>query len=608
MSDIKKGALVYYKEKAAKVDGIDDKIEISFLKVKKRVRDKDILFLHPGPVNNLDDLDSSVPENLATLDETLELLEDEASTLEDLAELLFGDFTTQSALSTWLMVVDGLYFEGSPNNITVRPLEQIAEDKITRQAKQQKKDNWEALLKRIKQSTITKDDYPQLVEVEQVAVGERENSKLLKTLGIKENKESAHSLLLKLGYWQDDYNPWPRRMGATLSNPTLDIPTPKADPEGFVRHDLTHLKAWAIDDVGNQDPDDAISIEGNRIWVHIADVSAFVTPDSELDIDARSRGANLYLPDRVIHMLPTGITELCGLGLQDQSNALSISFDINDDGELENIEVCFSLLNVTRTTYGDADKALDSTFSDLMSVTKRYYQRRLNNNASTLDFPEVNIHVVDGVVSITPYGRSGSRQLVTDCMLAAGEAVALFAIENDIAIPYASQPEPEKIRQTSKLSEHYEYRRQFKPSSHTTSAAAHFGLGLPCYTRVTSPIRRYLDLVVHQQLRAFVSQQPLLTADDLVERIGLADEAGFATRKAERFSRQFWTMQYLKQNPDWKGEAIVMAQDDRKNTVVLPALAFETKLSRKGDFGLDETIDVQLQSVNIVDLMANFKS
>jgi hypothetical protein len=51
-----------------------------------------------------------------------------------------------------------------------------------------------------------------------------------------------------------------------------------------------------------------------------------------------------------------------------------------------------------------------------------------------------------------------------------------------------------------------------------------------------------------------------------------------------------------------------MAQDDRKNTVVLPALAFETKLSRKGDFGLDETIDVQLQSVNIVDLMANFKS
>ncbi len=612
MSDIKKGALVCYKSKPAIVDALNDKIEISFFKHIKRVRDKDILLIHPGPIRDVSELDIELPESLDTLDETLELLEGESFSLAELAELLYGEFTPKSAWSSWALVMDGLYFEEEggtdaiSNNLKVRPLDLIKEEKEQRDARKQQKEAWSSLIERIKKGQILAEDYTHLVEVEQVATAERENSRILKTIGITETKEAAHTLLLKLGYWQEEYNPWPRRMGVDMTNPELAIP----DPLPCERRDLQHLKAWAIDDVGNQDPDDAISLEGDRLWVHIADVSSLVTPDSELDIEARSRGTNLYLPDQVIHMLPSGITEQLGLGLQEQSHALSISFIVAENGELEDIEICFSLLNVTRTTYGDADNELDTTFANLKVVTDRYHQRRIKNDAAMLDFPEVNIKVKDGKISVHPYGRSGSRQLVTEAMLAAGEAIAHFATDNNIPIPYAYQPEPEEIQYPDKLSEHYAYRRRFKASKHATEPSSHFGLGLPCYTRVTSPIRRYLDLVVHQQLRAFLTDQPLLEHEALVERIGLADEGSFAARKTERFSNQHWKMLYLKQQSqtdDWQGEAIVVHQDERKTTVILPDLALEPKLRRKGDIDLDTSITVELQSVNIPDLQANFR-
>jgi len=607
MSELKKGALVYYKSKAAIVEAVSDKIDITFFKTSKRVRDKDIKLLHPGPISDVSTLDMELPESLDTLDETLELLDGEAVSLSDLADLLYGEYTPQSAWSSWMLVTDGLYFDGEMDQIKARPLDIIKAEKEKREARRLQQETWNSLIERIKNGQIEASDYTHLTEVEQLATGERENSRILKTIGISETKEDAHKLLLKLGYWLQEYNPWPRRMGITMSNPELSIPAPIETS----RRDMQHLQAWAIDDVGNQDPDDAISLEGDRLWVHIADVSSIVTPDSELDIEARSRGTNTYLPDQTVHMLPTGITERLGLGLQAQSHALSIGFNITESGELENIDVCFSHLKVTRTSYDEADKELDSTFAELKAVTDRYHQRRLDNNAAMLELPEVNIFVKNGEISIRPYGRSGSRQIVTEAMLAAGEAVARFASENNIPIPYAFQPEPEEIQHPQKLSEHYAYRRCFKASRHATEPSSHFGLGLPLYTRVTSPMRRYLDLIVHQQLRAFLNKQPMLEHEALVERIGLADEASLASRKAERFSNQHWTMLYLKQqskqDSKWKGEAIVAMIEERRTTIILPELALEPKIRNKGNLELDQTIMVQVQSVNVPELQANFR-
>lgn len=616
MSVIPKGALVYYKSKPAVVSAVSDKIDIIFFKTTKRVRDKDIKLLHPGPLKDVDSLDLECPTDLNTLDETLELIEDEAVTLSDLAEFLYGEFTPQTAWSSWMLVVDDLYFEYQTDDsgndlIKARPLDFIKAEKQKRDAKRNQKEAWDSLIERIKTGKIEQQDYTHLSEVEQLACGERENSRILKTIGISETKEAAHTLLLKLGYWQQEYNPWPRRMGINMDDPEQEIP----DAIDTERRDLQHLQSWAIDDVGNQDPDDAISLDGDRLWVHIADVSSLVTPDSELDIEARSRGANVYLPEKTVHMLPREITAKLGLGLHETSPALSIGFKVTEAGELEDIDVCFSTIKVTRTTYDDVDQQLEDNFADLKKVTDLYHQRRLKNNAAMLKLPEVNISVKkDGEITIQPYTQGGSRQLVAECMLAAGEAIALFATQNNIPIAYAQQPEPEEIQHPEKLSEHYAYRRCFKASRHTTQAEPHFGLGLPSYTRVTSPMRRYLDLFVHQQLRAFLTgAEPLqLEHEALIERIGLADEGSLAARKAERSSNQHWTLLYLKQEEKkqgkpWQGDAVVVFHDERKTSLMLPDLALEPKIRVQKHLELDQTVTVEASSINIADLWAGFR-
>ena len=92
---------------------------------------------------------------------------------------------------------------------------------------------------------------------------------------------------------------------------------------------VNHLAAYAIDDLGNQDPDDALSLEGDRLWVHIADPAALVPPDSEADLEGRARGANIYLPEQTIPMLPPQVTQILGMGLKEVSPALSFGIDFD---------------------------------------------------------------------------------------------------------------------------------------------------------------------------------------------------------------------------------------------------------------------------------------
>ena len=95
-------------------------------------------------------------------------------------------------------------------------------------------------------------------------------------------------------------NPNVQRLGFNLA---VNYPALEVIPEEN-RVDLTHLPAFAIDDEGNQDPDDAIGIDGNKLWVHIADVASLVTPDSAVDMHARGHATTLYLPEKTVTMLP----------------------------------------------------------------------------------------------------------------------------------------------------------------------------------------------------------------------------------------------------------------------------------------------------------------
>ena len=149
-------------------------------------------------------------------------------------------------------------------------------------------------------------------------------------------------------------DPYPSRFKLTTRPVTAGLPR-LPDEE---RVDLTHLPAFAIDDEGNQEPDDALSLEGNRLWVHIADVAALVPQESPADLEARARGASLYLPEGTVDMLPAQAIQTLGLGLAEVSPALSFGLDLSAEGETEGIEIVPSWVRVTRLTYAQADGRL----------------------------------------------------------------------------------------------------------------------------------------------------------------------------------------------------------------------------------------------------------
>ena len=602
VSEIKPGSLVLYKIRPALVTDLGEKITITLEDSKaKRVRDKDVKLIHPGPCKDLKQLQAVSVD----VEEAWELLDGEACNLADLSDLLFGEYTPDTAWSTWQMVSEGLHFEGQPDNIVSRSPEDIKADRQAIREKEQAEADKARFFENIKNASLTDDDRKKLSDVEMLALEKTDKSQILKTLDVKQTPQSAHQFLVSCGYWEKTHNPYPARMGVDLSQPEGQVP----DLPEEERLDLTSMPAYAIDDDGSNDPDDAISFHNDTLWVHVADVAALVTHESELDALAAQRAANLYLPEGIVHMLPEAITSQLGLGLNEISPALSIGMHVNVDFEVDDIKIVTSFIRATRVSYSEANQQLDSLLPGVRAVTDKFRERRLANNAAEINLPEASVRVKDGKVNINLMDRLESRQLVTDAMLMAGEAVAKFCKNNEITIPFATQPAPENIENPVKMSEMFAYRRQFKASRLSLEADAHFGLGLECYTRCTSPLRRYPDLVVHQQLRAFLSHQAgeaLLDRQTIEQKVMAVDQQSMTIRRTERLSNQHWKLVYLQQNPDWQGEAVVVNIDERKTTVIIPELAMETKIRTRDSFSLDDTITLRVSAVDLPEQSAFF--
>ncbi|MCG8428935.1 MAG: RNB domain-containing ribonuclease [Chromatiales bacterium] len=595
------GGLALYKIRPALITAVTDKIDIQLEGGKsKRVRPKDIAVLHPGPLSSLSDLG---PQD-GNLDEAWELLSGSETNLRELAELMFNDFSPATAWATWEIVADGLYFEGTPTQITARTEEQVSADRDARAAKAKAEQEWADFLARLAAKTLIDDDRKKLGEVEQVALGRAEKSRILQALGHQESPQNAHRMLVSVGYWTENHNPYPERHGLALDNPRIEVPRLPSEE----RRDLTHLAAFAIDDEGSEDPDDAISLDGDTLWVHVADVAALIEPDSELDLDARQRAANLYVPERIVHMLPPEITSQLGLGLQDISPALSFGMTLDNQGAITHLEIAPSLIRASRHTYAEINERLDEApFRDIVALTNCFLQRRKAAGSASIDLPEVSVRVVEGDIRIRPLERLGSRQMVTEAMLMVGEAVAQYGVEHEIPLPFASQNPPDSPQAPVDLAGMYAYRRQMKPSRSQSQPEPHAGLGLAAYTRATSPLRRYLDLVAHQQLRAHLRGDELMAIGQITERVAAVDGTTGAIRKAERFSNTHWKMLLLKKNSQWRGQGVVVEQDEQRATILIPALALETKIRTKKPLELNSEVNLAVREVDVTDLTAWFR-
>ncbi len=594
--------LVLYKQNAALVSVVSDKIEIQLVGGKrKRVRSKDITLLHPGPLSDLSNLHQ--PET--DVEEAWELVGEELTDIEELSELIYGEYTPISAWATWARVAEGLYFEGNPDRIQSRSRTQIDADIAKREAKENAQRDWNDFLKRLKDRQPIESDFQRLGEVEQLAFKQTESSRILAALERSENPVSAHRMLVSVGRWSETYNPYPQRFSLPLENPQIECPELPEE----TRIDLTHLDSFAIDDEESNDPDDAVSLDNGRIWVHVADVAALVPPDSVLDLEARSRAANLYLPEGVTHMLPPGVTTRLGLGLTDPSPALSFGFVLSAEGRPTDLKVTPSWVKVTRNSYTEAEALMEEQpFTELKRFAQMYRESRMRAGAVDLDLPEINMRVgADGEIRIRPSLPLTSRAMVTELMLMTGEATASFVLENSIAVPFATQPAPDSPQQPVDIAARFAYRRQMKPSKAKTLEAPHAGLGLSIYTRVTSPLRRYLDLVVHQQLRAFLSGQNPMSIATVSERIGSSELASGKVRRAERMSNLHWKLIYLQRQPKWRGRGLVVEKQDQRITVLIPALALETKIRYSGSTDLNDELRLTVREVDVPDQTAWFR-
>ena len=601
--DLKIGALLLYKSKPAKLVRLGDKIEIDLLSQtqNKKVRPKDISCLHPGPFTKLNLLTPATDD----LEEARSLLSGEETTLEEIAELVFNQTTASAIWSAWQIVTEGVHFHGSPNRIKARSDEEYIQENERRIAKKARQESWQAFIERVDKKAIIESDQRFLAEVESLALEQGTESRLLQHLGRQQSRENAHLTLLELGFWKASFNPYPQRLelscdGALEPN-ELESPPLFADEK---RLDLTELAAFAIDDDDSTDPDDAISFDGHRLWVHIADVASLISIDSPTDKFARDRAATLYLPETIQAMLPQNLTDKLGIGLQEISPALSFALEVDESGNILDLEIIPSLIKVTRLSYNEAEKLLteNQQLCKMVSITRAHREQRLKAEAVEIELPECKIKASGDKITITPLLKLKSRNLVSEAMLMAGSACAQYAKKHSLPMPHAGQIPPNEMMETYDLPPMvamFAKRRSMRAGRLTCSPQPHFGLGLNAYIRVTSPLRRYLDLVAHQQLRLHLAGLPILDESQITARIAAVSSTSNRIRQAERLSNRHWTLVFLQQHPDWQGVGIVIAEWGRKSLLIIPELALEIEQTVTGNQAPGTHLQLSSPRVNL---------
>lgn len=628
MSDpiIPTNSLVLYRTRPARVAATaGDKLTLELEGGETaRVRPKDVSLLHVGSLRSLADVwTAPVAEDLEA---AWELLAGSTTTIREIAELAYGEFTPAAAWAAWQRVADGLYFRVAGEAVRAASAEEVAQTREQRAAEAAERQAWEGFLVRARQGTVGPEDGRYLREVEDLAFGRVERSRVLRALGREESPINAHAALLEWGAWDAQVNPYPVREGLNLSVPDLPL-----SPEGTglladpARVDLTHLPSYAVDDIRTDTPDDALSWEPGgglgKVWVHVADPASAIRPDDPIDLEARSRGTTLHLPEGTVPMLPPATIPLLGLGLQEFSPALSFGISVDDESRITGVEIVPSIVRVGRLTYEEASERMaEPPFDALQRVAAAFEARRAAAGAASIDLPEAQVTVRGGEVEIHPVLTTPGRTVVENCMILAGEAVAAYALEHGIPLPYATQEAPDAPRPGARPGESATdampaatlagmaaLRRKMKRGQYRSVPSEHSGLGLPAYSQATSPLRRYLDLVVHQQLRGHLAGGAPLAPADIIERIGEVDGALGASRRAESQSEKHWTLVFLAGQPERQWEGVLLEKRGASGMFIIPELALETSIHLPSDLALNTRARLGLRSVDLPRLDARFR-
>ncbi len=435
----------------------------------------------------------------------------------------------------------------------------------------------------------------------------------------------AFKLLVKLGEWKEDENillykfDVPIEFGKEIEKEVKKVKettlaTPLSQIEG--REDLRDLELITIDGALTRDYDDAISFKElpggeYEIGVHIADAAHFVEPGSVLDEEALLRATSIYLPDRRIPMLPPELSEdVCSLWAEKDRLAISIFIRLSSDAEVLDYRITPSLVRVKRQlTYTDVNLFLESEaiFQKLYQLTRRLREKRIERGASIIYVPEIRIWVnPEGMIQISKQEEETPSQIiVSELMVLSNTLVAQYFAEKDIPAIYRTQGEPRAedrpASSDSILFQKYRQRRLLSRAELSVEPHRHCSVGVPYYTSITSPIRRYLDLVMQRQLKSHLEKsEPFYTTEQLQDIINRIQEPQSNAMFIRRSWTRYWILKYLEQEDITVTEALVLDKGTRFYKLLLPDFMLEVNM--KSDPKLDiqpgDTIKIRIERVN----------
>jgi len=370
------------------------------------------------------------------------------------------------------------------------------------------------------------------------------------------------------------------------------------------RRDCRELLTFTIDPADAKDFDDAISIRTlsnglYEIGVHIADVSYYVHPETELDQEAYKRATSVYLPDRVNPMLPEKISnELCSLRPHEDKFTFSAIFQMNNKGEIKQYWLGKTVIHSDhRYAYEDVQTIIETKKGKheeeillLNDIAQQLRKKRFSKGAINFSSQEVRFKLDEKgkPIAVVVKESKESHQLIEEFMLLANRTVAenvakLKINKKPLPFPYRvhDRPDEEKLAPFILFAKKHGHsfdtstpqaiahsfntmlqEAQGKPEQHvleqlgirtmakaiyTTENIGHYGLAFEHYCHFTSPIRRYPDVLVHRVLESILIDKPI-TDKKMEEKCKHSSERERAAMECERAGNKYKQVEFLKEH------------------------------------------------------------
>ncbi len=567
----------------------------------------------------------------SSLEVAWELLveEGEAIAPDGLAMLLFSEQTAESCYASHcLLIEDKLFFKQKGDRYEPRSQVQVNDLKHQIQIEVQRQAEKQVFLDRVRRvlageavewqssDRIRIQALERLATLGDEATHQAPALELLTDLERPQTAQAAFQLLVDLRLWSIHENLFLRRSQIPQEFPPQVIEmaqhrlTAYPPDSSTDRLDLTALKVYTIDDESTCEIDDGLSVEfldddQQRIWIHIADPTRWLLPGDELELEARRRSTTLYLPTGMVPMFPNELaTGPMSLVQGNLCTALSFGVILDADGAIRDYSIHASVIKPTyRLTYEDVDEILqlgvraEPELEAIASWARLRQRWRESQGAISIHMPESSIKVHDDEIMIEVLDDSMARQMVAEMMILAGETAGRYGQAHELALPFRGQSQPELPPDEELLLlppgpvRYCAIRRCMPRSEIGITPIRHASLGLNTYTQVTSPIRRYTDLLAHFQIKAHLQGAPLpFAADEVQALVQAASSAAYEATLVERQTNRYWGLEFLRRHGDEIWQALMLRwlrEHEYLALVLLEDLGLElpVRLNRSAELG-----------------------